>query len=94
MVDMTTDRPQVPRNRLLYDSDLLGEIVDEYGNAIEIKENVKTRATVYEIRTALEYWFGGRNNHRTSDRIWDRCEAVDEGNLALDGTRVVYEADL
>lgn len=90
MVDMT-DRTEVPRNRLLYDKEFLGNVVDDVGNAIEIKHEVKTSAHIYEIRTATEYWFGGQNDHRTSDAIWMACKAVDDGMWALnDDNELVY----
>lgn len=88
------NRDEYGRNELLYDPNLLGELVDRHGNAIEVKQEVKTPAFIYEIRTAVEYWFGGSNNHRMSNAIWDRCEAVDEGNLTLVGDTIKYEEDV
>jgi len=86
----------VDKNRLLYDEDTLDDVRDrceETGiapKATEIKRAVKTTATVYEIRTALTFWFGGRFTHRESDRIWSNCEAFKSGEWALDGTEIVY----
>jgi hypothetical protein len=51
--------------------------------ATEIKAAVDTSAFVYEIRTALTYWFGGRMDHRESERVWSNCEAIDNGEWAL-----------
>lgn len=88
------NRDSVEKVELLYDPQTLRHYRDEYGIAEEIKHGVKTMAAIYEIRTALRYWLGGRNTHRTSDRIWGRCEAVDEGNLAVGDNELVYEEDL
>jgi hypothetical protein len=82
MVDMS-NREEIARNRLLYDKERLEELVDEHNHAINIKHEVKTTAPIYAIRTAIEYWFGGRNDHRTSDAVWQRCEAVDQGEWSL-----------
>lgn len=82
------------RAELLYDPTVLRQMRDRYGHAEGIKHHVDTPALIYEIRTALRYWFGGKNNHRTNDNIWDRCGAVDEGNLALDGDELVYEDEV
>lgn len=95
MVNMTNaDRKQYGRRELLYDRELLGHLVDEHGNAIDIKEAVDTPAFTYEIRTAVEYWFGGQNNHRTSDAIWMRCKAVDDGQWQLVGDQLKYAEDV
>lgn len=88
----------VSKNRLLYDEQTLTDVRDRLeengvpAKATEIKQAVKTSAHVYEIRTALTYWFGGRMSHRESDRIWMNCEAVDKGEWALDAetSEVVY----
>jgi hypothetical protein len=81
---------QYGRRELLYDEELLGELVDDHGNAIEIKHEVRTPAHIYEIRTAVEYWFGGENNHRTSDRIWQTCHAVEAGQYVVVGDELKY----
>lgn len=78
------------RQELLYDRERLRMVRDEYGPATEIKHAVDTPAFIYEIRTALRYWFGGNNNHRANDEVWARCEAVEEGRLHLDGDELVY----
>jgi len=83
MVDMTAERPIVPKRRLLYDKDFLSDVQADVGNAIEMKAEIDTTATVYEIRTACEYWFGGQASHRTSDRVWGNCKAVDDGMWEL-----------
>lgn len=82
------------RRELLYDPNLLERLVDEHGNAIAIKDAVDTPAFVYEIRTAIEYWFGGQNNHRTNDAIWRRCKFVDDGHWTLVGNEFRYPDQL
>lgn len=89
MVDLS-NRKDVPQKQLLYDEARLETLVDEFGNAVEIKENVTTRAFIYEIRTAIEYWFGGQNSHRESDRVWKNCEAIDEGQWVVVGDEFKY----
>lgn len=84
------DRAEYGRKQVLYDEPLLSHLVEEHGNAIDIKEAIKTSAHTYEIRTAIEYWFGGQNNHRTSDAIWMRCKAVDDGHWTLVGDEFKY----
>lgn len=74
-------RPTVSRLDLLYDSTTLRHYNEEYGPPTEIKRHVKTTAKVYEIRTALRYWFGGQASHRTSDAVWYRLRAHDEDGL-------------
>lgn len=81
------------RRELLYDKTLLADLADQFGNAIDIKEAVETPAFIYEIRTALEYWFGGQNNHRTNDGVWMRCKAVDDGMYRLVGDELKYAED-
>lgn len=85
MVDMTSERREVPKKQLLYDEAFLADIVDEHGNSVEIKQNIKTTAFIYEIRTAIEYWFGGQNSHRESDLVWHNCKAVDDGMWVVVG---------
>lgn len=86
----------VDKNRLLYDKETLDDVRDLLeGQQIppkptEIKHAIKTTATVYEIRTAMTYWFGGRMTHRESDRVWSDCEAFDNNEWELDGTDIVY----
>ena len=82
------------RRELLYDSELLGHLVDRHGNAIDIKQAVDTPAFIYEIRTAIEYWFGGQNNHRTNDAIWMKCKAVDDGHFTVVGDQIKYAEDV
>ena len=74
----------VDRIDVLYDKRTLKRLNDSYGpegkaTESEIKRHVKTSATMYEIRTALRYWFGGDRTRRTSQRIWDNCAAVEAG---------------
>lgn len=73
----------IDRDRLLYSTDVLEAARDDFGPATEIKHAVRTSAKIYEIRTALRYWFGGSNDHRTDDVVWNRCKAVNDGNLKL-----------
>lgn len=90
----------VEKNRLLYDKETLADVrtgLEESGippKATEIKQAVKTTATVYEIRTALTYWFGGRMSHRESDRIWSNCEAFDNGEWTLDDNSEIQYAEV
>jgi hypothetical protein len=69
--------------RVLYDSECLGRLRDQYGNAFEIKANVDTTAKVYEIRTAIRCWFGGHMDYRTSDRIETNIDAFKDGERKL-----------
>lgn len=84
-------------NRLLYDKEYLGDVRDRLEEdgvtpkATEIKRNVDTSATIYEIRTAITYWFGGRMSHRESDRIWTNCQAFDNDEWRLDANdEIIY----
>lgn len=81
---------EVDRAELLYDKARLENLLDRFGQESSIKDNVKTSAKLYEIRTALRYWFGGTADHRTSDRIWRRCKAVDDGTMALVDGELTY----
>jgi hypothetical protein len=89
----------VESNRLLYDEETLSDVRDALAEedvapkATEIKRNVKTSATVYEIRTALTFWFGGRMSHRESDRVWSNCEAFENGEWALNSENEIIPAD-
>lgn len=85
-------RTDIDRNELLFDTQTLERVVEEYGkNEFEIKLNVDTQATAYEIRTAIRYWFDMGQNHRTSARIWDACDAFDSGEWELSDTNeIVY----
>lgn len=87
-------REKYGRCEVLYDEETLHDLAVEHESEVAIKEAIKTPAFVYEIRTAIRYWAGGTNDHRCSDRIWDRCEAVDEGNLTLVGDTLKYEEDV
>ena len=94
MVDYNRDRPEVPKNRLLYDEEFLGEVTDDLGNAIEIKQEVKTTAHVWEIRAAQEFWFGGQlKSHRMSTAVWRNCRAFDNGMWALNDQNEIVPAD-
>lgn len=86
-----TTNESYERTEVLYDKEILEPLRDEYENATAIKANVETPAFIYEIRTALRYWFGGENNYRTNDRIWDRCKEIDNGSWSLDGTTITPE---
>lgn len=81
----------VPRDILLFDRETLDGVSEEFGPASEIKKHIKTSAKLYEIRTALRYWFGGQNDHRTCDVVWDRCSAVEGGRMELQGDELVWE---
>ena len=87
---------EVHKNRLLYDEDTLTDVCDRLvrndipPKPTEIKRAVKTTATVYEIRTAMTFWGGGRMTFSESERVWSNCEAFDSGEWALDGTEIVY----
>ncbi|WP_226041210.1 hypothetical protein [Natrinema sp. DC36] len=70
---------EISRDDLLYDGDRLLEMRDEFGPATEIKRHVQTTAMIYEIRTALKYWSGESQTHRTCGAVWRRCELVEEG---------------
>lgn len=88
-----------PKNRLLYDEAYLDDVrerLTEKGvppKATEIKHAVKTTAAIYEIRTALTFWFGGRMSHRESDRIWSNCNAFKQGEWALDSDDTIVYKD-
>jgi hypothetical protein len=88
---------EVHRNELLYDKEYLNDLrdrLDENGvppNPVNIKRHTDTDAFIYEIRTALRFWFGGRASHRTSDRVWNTCKAIGDGVWKLnDDSEVVY----
>lgn len=91
----TNKQEEVARDRLLYDPQRLKDIcerLEEDGvpaKPTEIKRTVKTGAFVYEIRTALAYWHGTRRNTRVCDATWERCRAVEEGQLRFDGDELV-----
>jgi hypothetical protein len=90
---------EVDKKRLLYDKDTLEDVRDGLEDegvppkATEIKAAVKTSAFVYEIRTALTYWFGGRMDHRDSKRVWSNCEAFDNDEWALTPDNEIVPAD-
>jgi len=84
------------RQELLYDPDVIEELEAKYKNAHEIKRQVDTDAFEQEIRAAIHYW---RRTHVPHDfdysqMVYDRCECVDQGNLALDGNELVYGGEL
>jgi hypothetical protein len=81
---------EIPRDILLYDPEVLEGVNEEFGPATEIKHNIRTSAKIYEIRTALRYWFGGSSDHRTSDVIWMYCESVEKGTLELVDDELVW----
>lgn len=70
----------VSRSELLFNKQRLLDIHEKYGDATEIKKHVKTTAFIYEIRTALRFWKGGRATHRTNDALWTRLEAYENGH--------------
>jgi len=71
----------VDRDELLYNPTVLEAMYHEYGAESEIKRYVKTAATVYEIRAALDYWLdiNSGEQYRMSQRVRDECAAVDAG---------------
>jgi hypothetical protein len=74
---------EIPKNRLLYDAVTLREMEAQYRRPFDIKQHVKTSATVIEIKTALRYWNGGHHNWQTSERVWNTCQEIDRGNWTL-----------
>lgn len=77
------------RAETLYDAETLQRLYEQYGHEAAIKRNVDTDAFVYEIRTAINYWGYGNRSHRTSDRVWDVCREVDDGEYeVVDGELV------
>jgi len=82
---LETKDKSVPRDVVLYDEARLMDLRNEYGAETEIKLNVETSATLYEIRTAIRFWTDGQRSHRTSDRIWNRCKGVRQGMYELEG---------
>lgn len=85
---------EISRERLLYDKAVLDDVRRRYENELAIKENVDTNAFVYEIRTALRYWFGGSADHRTSKRVWMACKAVDNGMWRLNDDHELADGDI
>lgn len=85
----TDKKERIERERILYDGLTVERIVDEYGPATEIKRNVKTTATVYEIRAATWYWVFGNGRPRqdfasnASAKVYDIAKAVDEGRTEV-----------
>lgn len=77
------------RDEILYDKPVIEHLVEEYGPATEIKNYVKTPATVYEIRAATWYWVFDKGCPRTSDEsnasahVWKMAKAVDEGRAEI-----------
>ena len=86
---LETKDKSVPRDVLLYDEARLLDLRNEYGAETEIKLNVETSATLYEIRTAIRFWTDGQRSHRTSDRIWQLCKGVQQGMYELEDGRLV-----
>lgn len=85
------NRDEVPKNKLLYDTATLRHYADEYGRATNIKQHVKTTATVLEIDTALRYWNGRGRNWRTAEKVIQHCEEIEAGNWKLnDDNKLVY----
>lgn len=76
---MTTDT--IDRIDLLYDPVVLEQARERHGEESAIKSNVETTAKTYEIRTALRYWFGGQDTHRTNTAVWRRLRLHDEEGI-------------
>lgn len=88
-----TNRERIDRNKLLYDPQTLAQMRDRHGSTpLEVKMGVETNATVYEIRTAIRFWFGGSESHRTSERVWKHCEAFETGQWELDSENNIIDA--
>lgn len=85
----------VEAERLLYDEARLGTLIDEYGTAMNVKLNVATTATTYEIYTAVRYWFGGKKpqvtsyNRQISQTVWNRCKGVENGMYDMEDGELV-----
>jgi len=86
---LETKDKSVPRDVLLYDEARLKNLMDTYGHETEIKVNIETSATLYEIRTAIRFWTDGQRSHRTSDRIWQLCKGVRQGMYELEDGELV-----
>ena len=84
---------EISKNRLLYDTTVLERVADTYGPTTEIKLHVHTGATIYEIRTALRFWFDGDYDHRCSQRVWNNCESFKDGQWTLDADDNIVYAD-
>ena len=80
---------EVDRCVVLYDKARLMDLRNEYGAETEIKVNIETSATLYEIRTAIRFWTDGQRSHRTSDRIWQLCKGVRQGMYELEDGELV-----
>lgn len=72
---------EVDRLDVLYDPARLENLHERFAPETEIKRNVKTSAKTYEIRTALRYWFGGVQTHRTSSVLWYRLHCYEHEGL-------------
>jgi hypothetical protein len=86
---LETKDKSVQRDVLLYDEARLLDLRNEYGAETEIKLNVETSATLYEIRTAIRFWTDGQRSHRTSDRIWKLCKGVQQGMYEVENGELV-----
>lgn len=91
----------ITKTELLYDEATLTDVLtqmDAFGDEPypqTIKRELDSEAFIYEIRTAIQYWTGDSNDdYRYSDRVWQRCKAVDDGNLMVVGDELKYEADV
>jgi hypothetical protein len=82
MADPDPPLTKVQTDDLLYDEDTFDDVCDVlYEHDIpvkptEIKKYVETNAKLYEIRTAFEYYSGGKQSYRTSDRVWQRLAHI------------------
>jgi len=79
----TTKKERIEKERVLYDEETVERLHEEYGPATEVKRNVKTTATVYEIRAAQWYWVMNKGCPRRSRsanaaaHVWKTARAVD-----------------
>ena len=78
---------ELSREEVLYNEQRLLDLHEQYGDASEIKKHVDTPAFIYEIRTALRFWKGGRANHRTNDALWSRLEWFENNDISVEEVR-------
>lgn len=77
------------RTQIIYDEPYLMNLHEKYGDETEIKKHVDTSAVLYEIRTALRYWKGGKATHRTSDCVWTRLEMFEHNDVTPEEVEAV-----
>jgi len=82
------ERVEVDKEDILFCEPRLMELSEKYGNAFDIKLNVKTTAHIYEIRTALRFWRDDRRTHRESKTLWVRLEHYSDGATAEEAMKL------